>query len=157
MMTRTHTCGELRRTAVGQTVILNGWVQRRRDHGSVLFIDIRDRHGMTQIVFNAETVPLVHKQGEKLGSEDVIAVTGIVGQRPEGANNPNLATGDIEVLVQHVEILNEAKTPPFMIEDDAEVTDTLRLKYRYLFAIEYRQEPARFSTNSIFWKSKPQC
>jgi aspartyl-tRNA synthetase len=132
MMTRTHTCGELRRTAVGQTVILNGWVQRRRDHGSVLFIDIRDRHGMTQIVFNAETVPLVHKQGEKLGSEDVIAVTGIVGQRPEGANNPNLATGDIEVLVQHVEILNEAKTPPFMIEDDAEVTDTLRLKYRYL-------------------------
>jgi aspartyl-tRNA synthetase len=87
---------------------------------------------MTQIVFNAETVPLVHKQGEKLGSEDVIAVTGIVGQRPEGANNPNLATGDIEVLVQHVEILNEAKTPPFMIEDDAEVTDTLRLKYRYL-------------------------
>jgi aspartyl-tRNA synthetase len=132
MMTRTHTCGELRRTAVGQTVILNGWVQRRRDHGSVLFIDIRDRHGMTQIVLNAETVPLVHKQGEKLGSEDVIAVTGIVGQRPEGANNPNLATGDIEVLVQHVEILNEAKTPPFMIEDDAEVTDTLRLKYRYL-------------------------
>jgi aspartyl-tRNA synthetase len=132
MMTRTHTCGELRRTAVGQTVILNGWVQRRRDHGSVLFIDIRDRHGMTQIVFNAETVPLVHKQGEKLGSEDVIAVTGIVGQRPEGANNPNLATGDIEVLVQHIEILNEAKTPPFMIEDDAEVTDTLRLKYRYL-------------------------
>jgi aspartyl-tRNA synthetase len=132
MMTRTHTCGELRRSHVGQTVTLNGWVQRRRDHGSVLFIDIRDRHGMTQIVFNAETVPLVHKQGEKLGSEDVIAVTGIVGQRPEGANNPNLATGDIEVLVQHLEILNEAKTPPFMIEDDAEVTDTLRLKYRYL-------------------------
>jgi aspartyl-tRNA synthetase len=132
MMTRTHTCGELRRSHVGRTVTLNGWVQRRRDHGSVLFIDIRDRHGMTQIVFNAETVPLVHKQGEKLGSEDVIAVTGIVGQRPEGANNPNLATGDIEVLVQHLEILNEAKTPPFMIEDDAEVTDTLRLKYRYL-------------------------
>jgi aspartyl-tRNA synthetase len=132
MMTRTHTCGELRRSHVAQTVTLNGWVQRRRDHGSVLFIDIRDRHGMTQIVFNAETVPLVHKQGEKLGSEDVIAVTGRVGQRPEGANNPNLATGDIEVLVQHIEILNEAKTPPFMIEDDAEVTDTLRLKYRYL-------------------------
>ncbi|MDQ6734065.1 MAG: aspartate--tRNA ligase, partial [Nitrospirota bacterium] len=132
MMARTHTCGELRRSHVGQTVTLNGWVQRRRDHGSVLFIDIRDRHGMTQIVFNAETVPQAHKQGEKLGSEDVIAVTGIVGQRPEGANNPNLATGDIEVLVQCIEILNEAKTPPFIIEDDAEVTDTLRLKYRYL-------------------------
>jgi len=132
MTARTHTCGELRRSHVGHTVTLNGWVQRRRDHGSVLFIDIRDRHGMTQIVFNAETIPLVHKQGEKLGSEDVIAVTGRVGQRPEGADNPNLATGDIEVLVQHIEILNEAKTPPFMIEDDAEVTDILRLKYRYL-------------------------
>jgi len=132
MTARTHTCGELRRSHVGQTVTLNGWVQRRRDHGSVLFIDVRDRQGLTQIVFNAETVPHVHKQGEKLGSEDVIAVTGIVGQRPEGANNPNLATGDIEVLVQHIDILNEAKTPPFMIEDDAEVTDTLRLKYRYL-------------------------
>ena len=132
MRVRTHTCGELRRRHVGETVTLNGWVQRRRDHGSVLFIDIRDRQGMTQIVFNAEQFPLIHKLGEKLGSEDVIAVTGIVGQRPEGANNPNLATGDIEVLVQQLEILNEAKTPPFMIEDDADVTDTLRLKYRYL-------------------------
>ncbi|HET7057595.1 MAG TPA: amino acid--tRNA ligase-related protein, partial [Nitrospiraceae bacterium] len=132
MMARTHTCGELRRSHVGQTVTLNGWVQRRRDNGSVLFIDLRDRQGMTQIVFNSETFPIIHKLGEKLGSEDVIAVTGIVSQRPEGANNPNLATGDIEVLVQHIEILNEAKTPPFMIEDDAEVTDTLRLKYRYL-------------------------
>lgn len=132
MRVRTHTCGELRRRHIGETVTLNGWVQRRRDHGSVLFIDIRDRQGLTQIVFNAETVPHAHKLGEKLGSEDVIAVTGVVGQRPEGANNPNLATGDIEVLVQHLDILNEAKTPPFMIEDDAEVTDTLRLKYRYL-------------------------
>lgn len=132
MTVRTHTCGELRRSHVGQTVTLNGWVQRRRDHGSVVFIDLRDRAGLTQIVFNAETVPHVHKLGEKLGSEDVIAVTGVVGRRPEGADNANLATGDLEVLVQQIEILNEAKTPPFMIEDDAEVTDTLRLKYRYL-------------------------
>jgi aspartyl-tRNA synthetase len=132
MMARTHTCGELRRSHVGQTVTLTGWVQRRRDHGSVLFIDVRDRHGMTQIVFNSEQAPQVHKQGEKLGSEDVIAITGMVSPRPEGADNPNLSTGDIEVLVQHLEILNEAKTPPFMIEDDAEITDTLRLKYRYL-------------------------
>ena len=130
MTVRTHTCGELRRSHVGQTVTLNGWVQRRRDHGSVLFIDIRDRQGLTQIVFNAEKFPHIHKLGEKLGSEDVIAVTGIVGLRPEGANNPNLATGHIEVLVQHLDILNEAKTPPFMIEDEADVTDTLRLKYR---------------------------
>ena len=132
MKVRTHTCGELRRNHVGETVTLNGWVQRRRDHGSVLFVDIRDRHGITQIVFNSDGFPIVHSQGEKLGSEDVIAVTGIVGRRPEGANNPNLATGDIEVVVQHLDIVNEAKTPPFMIEDDADVTDTLRLKYRYL-------------------------
>ena len=132
MKVRTHTCGELRRNHVGETVTLNGWVQRRRDHGSVLFVDIRDRHGITQIVFNSDAFPIVHSQGEKLGSEDVIAVTGIVGRRPEGANNPNLATGDIEVVVQHLDIVNEAKTPPFMIEDDADVTDTLRLKYRYL-------------------------
>ena len=86
MTVRTHTCGELRRSHVGQTVTLNGWVQRRRDHGSVVFIDLRDRAGLTQIVFNAETVPHVHKLGEKLGSEDVIAVTGVVGRRPEGAD-----------------------------------------------------------------------
>lgn len=131
-MLRTHTCGELRRTHVGQTVTLSGWVQRRRDHGSVLFIDLRDRQGMTQIVFNSEQAPDVHKQGEKLGSEDVVAVTGLVNLRPDGADNQNLATGDVEVLVQQIEMLNEAKTPPFMIEDDADVTDILRLKYRYL-------------------------
>ena len=131
-MARTHTCGQLRRSHVGQTVTLSGWVQRRRDHGSVLFIDLRDRQGMTQIVFNSEQAPDVHKQGEKLGSEDVVAVTGLVNLRPDGADNQNLATGDVEVLVQQIEMLNEAKTPPFVIEDDADVTDILRLKYRYL-------------------------
>jgi len=131
-MARTHTCGQLRRSHVGQAVTLSGWVQRRRDHGSVLFIDLRDRQGMTQIVFNSEQAPDVHKQGEKLGSEDVVAVTGLVNLRPDGADNQNLATGDVEVLVQQIEMLNEAKTPPFVIEDDADVTDILRLKYRYL-------------------------
>jgi len=131
-MACTHTCGELRRSHVGQAVTLSGWVQRRRDHGSVLFIDLRDRQGMTQIVFNSEQAPDVHKQGEKLGSEDVVAVTGLVNLRPDGADNQNLATGDVEVLVQQIEMLNEAKTPPFVIEDDADVTDILRLKYRYL-------------------------
>ena len=87
---------------------------------------------MTQIVFNSEQAPDVHKQGEKLGSEDVVAVTGLVNLRPDGADNQNLATGDVEVLVQQIEMLNEAKTPPFVIEDDADVTDILRLKYRYL-------------------------
>ena len=123
-MARTHTCGELRRSHVGQAVTLSGWVQRRRDHGSVLFIDLRDRQGMTQIVFNSEQVPDVHKQGEKLGSEDVVAVTGLVNLRPDGADNQNLATGDVEVLVQQIEMLNEAKTPPFVIEDEADVTES---------------------------------
>lgn len=131
-MMRTHTCGELRRNHAGQTVTLNGWVQRRRDHGSVIFIDLRDRYGITQIVFNAERFPDAHKRAEKLGSEDVISVTGGVALRPEGAENQNLATGEIEVLVRELELLNEAKTPPFPIEDEADVTDALRLKYRYL-------------------------
>ncbi|WP_447980232.1 aspartate--tRNA ligase [Candidatus Nitrospira bockiana] len=132
MMIRTHRCGELRATDVGQTVALNGWVQRRRDHGTVIFVDLRDRQGLTQVVFNAEREPAAHKLAERLGSEDVIAVKGVVNRRPEGAENPNLATGQIEVAVQQLEILNEAKTPPFVIEDEAEITDALRLKYRYL-------------------------
>lgn len=132
MSVRTHTCGEVRRGHAGQTVTLDGWVQRRRDHGSVIFIDLRDRYGITQIVFNAEQFPEAHKRAERLGSEDVISVTGTVVLRPEGSANPNLATGEIEVLVRELDILNEAKTPPFPIEDEADVTDTLRLKYRYL-------------------------
>ena len=132
MNPRTHTCGELRAGDVGKTVHLMGWVHGRRDHGSVIFMDLRDRYGITQIVFKAETFPETHKQAHVLGSEDVVAVTGVVSLRPQGSANPNLPTGDIEVLVQDLEILNEAKTPPFVIEDEAEVTDSLRLKYRYL-------------------------
>ncbi len=132
MMIRTHRCGELTRHHAGQTVVLNGWVQRRRDHGTVLFIDVRDRQGITQIVFNSEKAPKVHERAERLGSEDVIAVSGEVSLRPEGAANPDLATGEIEIMVQDLEILNEARTPPFLIEDDADVTDALRLKFRYL-------------------------
>lgn len=132
MMIRTHTCGELNRAHVGQTATLNGWVQRRRDHGSVLFIDLRDRHGITQVVFNAEIAPEAHKQAQVLRSEDVVAVSGYVALRPEGAANPQLATGEIELIVEALEILNDARTPPFVIEDEVDVTDTLRLKYRYL-------------------------
>jgi aspartyl-tRNA synthetase len=132
MMARTHCCGELNIRHVGERVVLNGWVQRRRDHGTVLFIDLRDRHGITQIVFNAETAPEAHKQAQKLGSEDVITVEGTVSQRPDGAANPNLATGEIEIMAHELTILNEANTPPFLIEDDADITDALRLKFRYL-------------------------
>ncbi|MBI3603376.1 MAG: aspartate--tRNA ligase [Nitrospirae bacterium] len=132
MMMRTHRCGELSRRHVGQTVTINGWVQRRRDHGNVIFIDVRDRQGLTQIVFNPEISPAAHQQAHVLRGEFVVAVTGTVALRPDGSANPNLATGEIEVLVQTVEILNEAKTPPFLIEDEGEVTEALRLKHRYL-------------------------
>ena len=132
MKTRTHRCGELNRSHAGQTVVLNGWVQRRRDHGTVLFIDVRDRTGITQVVFNAERNAAAHEAGNALRSECVVSVTGTVAARPDESRNANLATGDIEVLVDALEILNEAKTPPFVIEDEADVTEALRLKYRYL-------------------------
>jgi aspartyl-tRNA synthetase len=132
MLTRTHRCGELTKAHVGQTVVLNGWVRTRRDHGTVIFIDLRDRQGVTQVVFNAERNPGTHQLAERLRGEYVIAVRGTVSRRPEGAENPNLTTGQIEVMAETLEILNEARTPPFPIEDEADVTEALRLKYRYL-------------------------
>ena len=132
MKLRTHRCGELNKTHVGQTVVLNGWVQRRRDHGMVMFVDLRDRTGLTQVVFNAERNAAVHGSAHVLRSECVVSVTGQVMARPDESKNPNLPTGDIEVFVDAVEVLNEAKTPPFLIEDEAEVTEAIRLKYRYL-------------------------
>jgi aspartyl-tRNA synthetase len=132
MKLRTHHCGELTKADVGRTVVLNGWVQRRRDHGMVIFIDLRDRTGITQVVFNAERNAAVHKAAHTLRSECVVSVTGLVMARPDESKNPDLPTGEIEVFADAVEILNEAKTPPFLIEDEAEVTETIRLKYRYL-------------------------
>ncbi|TLY23695.1 MAG: aspartate--tRNA ligase, partial [Nitrospirae bacterium] len=132
MKVRTHRCGELTKAAVGQTVVLNGWVQGRRDHGMVMFIDLRDRTGITQVVCNAERNAAVHQASHSLRSECVVSVTGQVMARPEESKNPNLPTGEVEVFVDAVEILNESKTPPFVIEDDAEVTESIRLKYRYL-------------------------
>lgn len=132
MKIRTHRCGELNTKQIGQTVVLNGWVQRRRDHGMVIFIDLRDRTGITQVVFNAERNPTVHHAAHSLRSECVVSVIGQVMARPDESKNPNLSTGEIEVFVDEVEILNEAKTPPFLIEDEAEVTEAIRLKYRFL-------------------------
>ena len=132
MKPRTQTCGQLRASEVGQSVRLMGWVQRRRDHGSLIFIDVRDRTGLTQVVFNAERNAAVHQAAHALRPECVVAVGGVVAARPADSKNPDLPTGDIEVLIDALEILNDAKTPPFQIEDDAEVTEVLRLKYRYL-------------------------
>lgn len=132
MKIRTHRCGELNAKQVGQTVVLNGWVQRRRDHGMVIFIDLRDRTGITQVVFNAERNVAVHRAAHLLRSECVVSVTGQVMARPDESKNPNLSTGEIEVFADEIDVLNEAKTPPFLIEDEAEVTEAIRLKYRFL-------------------------
>ncbi len=129
---RTHYCGDLRITDNGQKVKLCGWVENWRDHGGIVFIDLRDLTGITQIVFNPEISQEVHKIAHKLRAEFVIAIEGEVSPRPEGTVNPKLPTGEIEVIVKKVEILSPAKTPPFIIEDRIEVSENLRLKYRYL-------------------------
>ncbi len=131
-MLKTHNCGELRLENVGQQVTLAGWVNRRRDMGGVIFIDLRDRDGKTQVVVNSGHTPETFELSEQIRSEYVLQVKGIVQPRPEGLENPKLATGDIEVLADEVEILNPAKTPPFMIDRDDVVDESLRLKYRYL-------------------------
>lgn len=130
---RTHTCGSLRREDIDSVVTLSGWINRRRDHGGLIFIDLRDRFGLTQLVFDPIQVPQVHQQAEKLRSEWVISIKGKVIPREEGMANPKLATGEIEVLVQELEILSKAKTPPFSIADEQiDVNEEIRLKYRYL-------------------------
>ncbi len=131
-MRRTHHCRELDKKDIGREVVLMGWVQRRRDHGGVIFVDLRDRNGITQIVFNPEIAPKVHEKAHVIRSEYVLAVKGRVDPRPEGMINPKLKTGEIEVMVSELRILNAASTPPFMIEDRIEVSENLRLKYRHL-------------------------
>jgi aspartyl-tRNA synthetase len=131
-MRRTHTCNQLGAGDVARDVVLAGWVLRRRDHGGVIFVDLRDREGITQVVFNPEVNETVHLKAHEIRSEYVLAVRGRVEKRPEGMTNLNLATGEIEILVTELRILNTAKTPPFMIEDDVEVSESLRLKFRHL-------------------------
>jgi len=129
---RTNTCCELGRKDIGKVVVLMGWVQRRRDHGGVIFIDLRDREGITQVVFNPEENPDIHKRAHDIRSEYVLGVQGVVGLRPEGMINPDLHTGEVEVIVQELKILNAAKTPPFLIEDKVDVSETIRFKNRYI-------------------------
>ncbi|HET7095404.1 MAG TPA: amino acid--tRNA ligase-related protein, partial [Thermomicrobiales bacterium] len=126
------TCGSLRSGDVGESVVLNGWVHRRRDLGGLIFIDLRDRYGLTQVVFNPEIAPAAHAVASDVRNEYVLRVAGVVRQRPEGTVNPKLATGEIEVEAHDVEVLNEAKTPPFEINLDVDVDESVRLKHRYL-------------------------
>jgi len=129
---RTNTCGELTKKDINKTVSLAGWVQSSRDHGSIIFIDLRDRYGLTQIVFDPKHDKKNHKEAESLHREDVIAIKGKVIARGKELENPKLSTGQIEVLVDELETLNRANTPPIEIEDRIEANEDLRLKYRYL-------------------------
>ncbi len=131
-MRRTHSCCELGTEDIGKEVILMGWVLRRRDHGGVIFVDLRDREGITQVVFNPQVDEAVHAKAHAIRNEFVLAVRGKVDPRPEGMVNPNLKTGAIEVLVTELKILNPAKTPAFLIEDEIDVSETIRLKFRHL-------------------------
>ncbi|MCU7497119.1 MAG: aspartate--tRNA ligase [Ignavibacteria bacterium] len=130
--TRTHTCGELREQNIGEEVVLNGWVDTRRDLGGVIFIDLRDRYGITQVVFEPHYNSETHDLAKDLRGEYVISIVGKVRRRPEGTENPQLATGLIDVMADKLIILNQAKTPPFPLTDNTDTNEDLRLKYRYL-------------------------
>lgn len=129
---RTHTCGELRESNISESVVLNGWVATRRDLGGVIFIDLRDRYGLTQVVFEPQYNQEAHNLAKDLRVEYVISIEGKVRKRPAGTENAQLATGMIDVMVDKLVILNEAKTPPFPIEDNIDTSEDTRLKYRFL-------------------------
>ncbi|MCL4516411.1 MAG: aspartate--tRNA ligase, partial [Firmicutes bacterium] len=131
-MKRSDQCGQLRASDIGREVVLMGWVQRRRDHGGLIFVDLRDRSGLVQVVFTPDSGRDIFAGAEKLRSEFVLAMRGKVGARPEGTVNPNLSTGEVEVYVTELRILNESRTPPFAIAEEVDVDETVRLKYRYL-------------------------
>jgi len=129
---RTHLCGDLRRTDAGKTVTIMGWVNSRRDHGGLIFLDIRDRSGISQVILDKEVSPVGHAKAEAARPEYVVAVTGKVRVRGEGLANPNMPTGEIEIVASDLLLLNDAKTPPFSPADDAIANEEVRLKYRYL-------------------------
>ncbi len=131
-MKRTHHCWELTAKDVGKEVVLMGWVQRRRDHGGVIFVDLRDREGITQVVFNPEVNKAVHEKAHVIRNEFVLAARGTVVPRPEGMVNPKLKTGEVDVLASELKILNHSNTPPFVLEEKTPVSDNIRLRYRYL-------------------------
>ena len=132
MFGRTYFCGDVPETSIGEKIVLKGWVQKRRDLGGLIFIDLRDRSGLVQVVFNPDVSKEALAKAEKIRNEYVLSVEGTVVARQEGTVNKNLKTGKIEVVAESVTILNEAKTPPFTIDNKAEVLEDTRLKFRYL-------------------------
>ncbi len=145
---RSNFCGELGKKHIGSSVTLMGWVQSRRDHGGVIFVDLRDKDGLCQIVFNPERDPKIHQTAEQLRDEWVIAIKGKVTPRTEETINPNLKTGEIEVIAEQVKVLNTSKVIPFLIENEVNADELLRLKYRYL---DLRRPPMR---NNIIFRHK---
>ena len=138
-MLKTHTCGELRPEHAGERVTLAGWVNRRRDQGGLIFIDLRDRSGLTQVTINRDSAADAHKIADTARNEYVLMIQGEVVERPDGAKNPDLPTGGIEVHADTIKILSESKQPPFYINDDERIEkegldESLRMKYRYLAA-----------------------
>jgi aspartyl-tRNA synthetase len=137
---RTATCGELRKSDVGKSATLAGWINTRRDHGSLIFFDLRDRYGLTQCVVNEKENPTAHRVASGVRNEYVVRVTGAVRNRPAGTVNKNIATGDIEVVIDELAVLNESKTPPFYVNEESDVEETLRWKYRY---VDLRRERSK--------------
>ena len=129
-MYRTHTCGELNLHHTGSRVTLSGWAQRSRDLGGMTFIDLRDRYGITQLVFNMETNPELCRDARKLGREYVIQITGTVAERSN--KNKKIPTGDIEILTENILVLNPSEIPPFTVEDETDGGEELRMKFRYI-------------------------
>jgi aspartyl-tRNA synthetase len=132
ILLRTHTSGDLTIDSIGRTVTLAGWVHRRRDHGGLIFIDLRDRDGLVQVVFDPRVAAEGHGTADRVRNEYVIQVSGEIGRRPPGSENPRLSTGQIELKGKSCRILNTSKTPPFYVNEEEEVEESLRLKYRYL-------------------------
>ncbi len=139
-MLKSHSCGELRKSHIGQEVTLAGWVNRRRDMGGIIFIDLRDQEGRTQVTVNTSDGEDAFNIAEQVRSEYVLQISGKVEARPPGQENPNLATGDVEVLVNKITILNTAKVPPIRVDDDSFVDEALRLKYRYIYLRRQRMQ-----------------
>ncbi len=131
-MLKTHGCGDLRQDHIGDQVTLAGWVHRRRDHGRLIFIDLRDRSGVAQVVFNPELYPDAHATADTLRNEWVVQLTGEVTRRPAGTENTKIATGDVEIIASSLTVLNPSRTPPFAINEESPVDEALRLEYRYL-------------------------
>ena len=137
-MYRTRTCGELRLQDVGREVVLAGWVQKARKMGGMTFVDVRDRYGISQVVFNQEVNAVLCEEASKLGREFVVRISGKVAER--SSKNAHIPTGEIEIIASSLDVLNASATPPFTIEDDTDGGDDLRMKYRYL---DLRRNPVR--------------